>query len=555
MGPMNGLNAYERQNRTTGAGGMIAQSVADILAHHVKLSVEAIDRMYLNVYVPWLQTELGVVRFFRDHRGQPLPSAALMNPMSRGFVAALEEFTAQHEIPLVQFRKGQRKDRVMAEHLAKFPKNEGVVLVGKAQEKTPVFRTEKRRNPKTGQPYPWIVRSTAMVNHYYVYAVDRDFGPFFLKFCTYFPFNAKLCLNGHEYAKRQLALRGIAFEALDNGILECANPQRLQQICDGLSAEKIDGFLRKWLRLIPHPFTGADRKAGYRYDISILQAEFSLTQVLDQPRHGRLFFEQVIRENLDLGRPQQVQLIFNRMITRNTPGLFRTQVVTRDVTPSLNVYYKNTRIKQYHKENRALRTETVINNTYDFGIRKRLHNLPELRKVGFAANRQLLQVERLSHDCMLAEDTFQAINSPVAAGRQRASGLRFADPRVHSLWHAIILFRQLAEGFRAADLRHHLAALSGRDPETISQAAITYQLRRLRLHALIERLPNSFRYRVTEFGFRIALFFTRLYNRLLRPGLAAALPGIRAIDAPLRRAFNKIDTQVNTWITQAQFAV
>jgi hypothetical protein len=552
---MNGLNAYERQNRTIGARGMIAQSVADILAHHVKLSVEAIDRMYLNVYVPWLQTELGVVRFFRDHRGQPLPSAALMNPMSRGFVAALEEFTAQHEIPLVQFRKGQRKDRVMAEHLAKFPKNEGVVLVGKGQEKTPVFRTEKRRNPKTGQPYPWIVRSTAMVNHYYVYAVDRDFGPFFLKFCTYFPFNAKLCLNGHEYAKRQLALRGIAFEALDNGILECANPQRLQQICDSLSAEKIDGFLRKWLRLIPHPFTGADRKAGYRYDISILQAEFSLTQVLDQPRHGRLFFEQVIRENLDLGRPQQVQLIFNRRITRNTPGLFRTQVVTRDVTPSLNVYYKNTRIKQYHKENRALRTETIINNTYDFGIRKRLHNLPELRKVGFAANRQLLQVERLSHDCMLAEDTFQAINSPVAAGRQRASGLRFADPRVHSLWHAIILFRQLAEGFRAADLRHHLAALSGRDPETISQAAITYQLRRLRLHALIERLPNSFRYRVTEFGFRSALFFTRLYNRLLRPGLAAALPSIRAIDAPLRRAFNKVDTQVNTWIKQAQFAV
>ncbi len=245
--------------------------------------------------------------------------------MSRGFVAALEEFTAQHQIPLVQFRKGQRKDQVMAEHLAKFPKNEGVVFVGKAQEKTPVFRTEKRRNPKTGQPYPWIVRSTAMVNYYYVYAVDRDFGPFFLKFCTYFPFNAKLCLNGHEYAKRQLALRGIAFEALDNGILECANPQRLQQICDGLSAEKIDGFLRKWLRLIPHPFTGADRKAGYRYDISILQAEFSLTQVLDQPRHGRLFFEQVIRENLDLGRPQQVQLIFNRMITRNTPGLFRTR--------------------------------------------------------------------------------------------------------------------------------------------------------------------------------------------------------------------------------------
>src|SRR6266436_5765144 len=551
---MNGLDACKRQNRPTGAKGMIAQSVADILAHHVALSVEGIDRMYLNVYVPLLQSELGVVRFFRDHRGQPLPSAVLMSPMSRRFVAALEAFVAGHEVPLVQFRKGQRKDQMMTEHLRTFRKEEGVVFVGKAQEKTPTLRTEKRRNPKTGQAYPWIVKSTAMVNHYYIYAVDRDFGPFFLKFCSYFPFNAKLCLNGHEYAKRQLAQRGIAFEALDNGVLSCAEPARLQKICDGLSAEKIDGLLRKWLRLLPHPFTGADRKAGYRYDISILQAEFSLTQVLDRPVHGRLFFEQVIRENLDLGRPQEVRLIFNRTITRRTPGQFRTRIVTQDVTPSLNVYYKNTRIKQYHKEDRALRTETTINNSYDFGIGKRLHNLPKLREIGFAANRRLLEVERLSHDCILAEDTFQAINSPVAAGRQRASGLRFADPRVHALWHAIILFRQLAEGFRAADLRHHLAALSGRDPDAISQGAITYQLRRLRLHGLIERLPNSFRYRVTDFGFRAALFFTRLYNRLLRPGLAAALPTLRAVDGPLKRAFDTVNAQIQAWIDQAQFA-
>src|SRR3979411_2209377 len=431
---MNGLNAFERQYRTTGALAMIAQSVADILSHHVKLAVEGIDRMYLNIYVPKLQHEQGIVWFFREHRGLPVPSAAVMSPMSRNFVAKLESYAAQHELPLVQFRKGQRKDEVMAEHLRKFRNEEGVVFVGKAQEKTPVFRTEKRRNPKTGQAYPWIVKSTAMVNRYYIYAVDRDFGPFFLKFCNYFPFNAKLCLNGHEYAKRQLAQKGIAFEALDNGILSCADPGRLQRICDGLSAEKIDGFLRKWLRLLPHPFTGADRKAGYRYDISILQAEFSLTQVLHRPVHCPLSFEQVIPEMLDLGRPQEVRLIFNRTITRRTPGQFRPRIVAQDVTPSLNVYYKNTRIKQYHKEDRALRTETTINNSYDFGIGKRLHNLPKLRQIGFAANRRLLEVESFSHDCILAKNTFQAINSPVAAGRPRAPGLRFAGPRRPAVW-------------------------------------------------------------------------------------------------------------------------
>ena len=132
----------------------VAHSVAEVLREHVTLSVEGIDRMYLNIYVPRLQCETGIVGFFRHHRGNPLPSSALMKPMSREFVAKLEKFVAEHQIPLVQFHKGQRKDDVMKQHLRQFRKDEGILFVGKAQEKTPVFRTERRRSPKTGQPYP-----------------------------------------------------------------------------------------------------------------------------------------------------------------------------------------------------------------------------------------------------------------------------------------------------------------------------------------------------------------------------------------------------------------
>ncbi|MBI4729159.1 MAG: hypothetical protein HY775_06600, partial [Acidobacteria bacterium] len=239
-------------------------------------------------------------------------------------------------IPLVAFAKGQRKDDVAAEHLAGFDRSEGALFVGKALEKTPVFRTEKRRNPETGKTYPWIVRSTAMVNQYYFYCLDRDFGPFFLKFCSYFPHNAKLCINGHEYLKRQLGRAGVSYEALDNGIASCEDPVRAQRICDGLSPAKIDTLARKWMRLLPHPFTAADQRAGYRYDISMLQTEFSLTQVLDRPVTGRVFFEEVIRENLDIGRPDQVSLIFHRRVGRRTPGRFRTRVITDGVTPSLH---------------------------------------------------------------------------------------------------------------------------------------------------------------------------------------------------------------------------
>jgi hypothetical protein len=296
--------------------------VAEVLDEHVTLEVEGIDRMYLNMYVPQLQREQGVASFFRFHRGHRFASSALMDPISKTFVSALEEFAKREQAPIIQFRKGERKDDIAAEHRKKFTKAEGVVFIGKAQEKMAVFRTERRRNETTGATYPWLVRSTAMVNQFYIYCVDRDFGPFFLKFSSYFPYTAKLCINGHEYAKQQLAKKNIGFEALDNGVLSCDQPKRLQAICDGLSAEKIDALLRKWLRLLPHPYTAADREAGYRYQVSILQAEFSLTQVLDRPVTGRVFFEEVIRENLDIGRPSQVQLIFDRRISRTTPGRF-----------------------------------------------------------------------------------------------------------------------------------------------------------------------------------------------------------------------------------------
>ena len=537
----------------------IPQSVADILDHHVTFELECIDRMYLNVYVPMLQCEGGVASFFRNHRGHPFASSALMDPMTKAFVASMERFSKQQEIPVVQFQKGQRKDDVMKEHLARFDKPEGVLFMGKAQEKTPVFRTEKRRNPQTGQTYPWIVRSSAMVNHFYCYCMDQDFGPFFLKFCSYFPYNAKLCLNGHEYAKRQLRKEGIEFKALDNGFVSCDDRNRLQTICNQLGPEQIDGLLRRWLGKLPHPFTPQDREAGYRYDLSILQAEFSLTQILDRPLSGRMLFEEIIRENLDLGRPDMVQLIFDRRVTKRTPGQFRTRVLTDGVIPSLHIDYKNSRIKQYFKQvpevrEVGARTETTINNTRDFSIGKRLCNLPALRQVGFQANRRVLEVERLSQDCAVGEEAMLKLNRPVEVNGQRASALRITDLRVLALWHLLVWFRLLPCGFANRDLREQLAILTGQEPNQITQGKMTYDLRRLRLHGMTERIPKTHRYRVTDFGFRAALFFTRTHARLYRPGFAEVLPNAPPAGSQLQRHLAKIDAEIDRRVRDAKLA-
>jgi hypothetical protein len=327
----------------------------------------------------------------------------------------------------------------------------------------------------------------------------------------------------------------------------------MQCLANGLTAEKIDALLRKWLRRLPHPFTAKDRAAGYRYQVSMLQAEFALTQVFDRPAVGRAFFEQVIRENLDLGRPEQVQLIFDRRVIRTTPGRFRTRIVTNGVIPCLHVDYKNSGIKQYFKEGRGLRTETTVNNTRDFGIGKRLKNLAALRQVGFQANRRLLDVQRITHDCAIGEEVLAKLARPTIVGGQRVAALRVLDPAVQSLLSLLVTFCFQPRGFANKDLRTRFAQLLGVPLSDMTQGRMTYQLRRLRLRGFIDRIKGSHRYQVTSTGMRVAIFAAKLHARILRPGLSRIFGDVEAA-GDLRRTLRSIDSALTSLVANARLA-
>ena len=451
-----------------------------------------------------------------------------MAPITQRFVNAIKSYAACNGIDLVSFRRGERKDDRTQEYLRQVARGRRRALHRqRRRRRRACCALERRRRPSSGATYAWLVDSTAMVNHYYFYVFDDDFGPFFLKFCSYFPYNAKLCINGHEYLKRQLAKRGIAFRAARQRHPALLGPgAMMQRLADGLTADKIDALLRKWLARLPHPFSAHDREQGIRYDISMLQAEFARTEVFDRPVAGRVFFEEVMRENLDMGRPDHVQLIFDRRVSRRTPTRHRTRVITDGVIPSLHVDYKHSRIKQYHKEGRALRTETVINDTYDFDVGRRLKNLDDLKQIGFAANRRLLGVERLSHDATIGAETLAALHRPAHIDGQRASALRFGDPRVQALLAALLRFDLLPAGFRNRELREAVAPLRGMSFDDYNAGQMTYDLRRLRLRGLIERIPHSQRYRLTAEGLCIALLaYHRTQARVLGPVLSATLDG------------------------------
>ena len=221
----------------------LPRSVADVLADHVLFEVEAIDRLYLNLYQPRLQHGGGIASFFVGHRGHRFASSALMQPVTSAFVADIHHYVDARGLDLVHFRKGQRKDDVTQRYLAQAAGPggqvpEGILYVGRAQEKNTVFRTIRRTNPVTGASYPWLVRDTALVNQFYFYGFDDDFGPFCLKFSSYFPYTGRLIINGNEYAKRQAAKAGIGFAPLDNAFAAIDDIAAVQAICDGLDARR-----------------------------------------------------------------------------------------------------------------------------------------------------------------------------------------------------------------------------------------------------------------------------------------------------------------------------
>jgi hypothetical protein len=520
-------------------------TTSDILDGHVRLDIECLDRVYLNGYVPNLQVGGQVVQFLAV-RGFAIPSPAVVNRIGERFRESVHRFAEVNHIPVVKFKKGDRKIEVMRKHLTRQAATgrSGVAAIGTAQEFQWVATCTTRAARNGGAPHFAWGRAERRVSCFYFYLWDEDFGPAFIKITSYFPYPIKVWLNGHEWAKRQATKTGIGFSALANGFASCTDPAGLQAICDRLGPGTIGVFFERWMARLPLPLSAADREHGYWWELSMRQVEVSRTLVFDQPRYGRAFFEALVADNLDLGRPDQVELIFGRQVRSTTPGVFATRVVTRGVDVTINANYRHSRVKQYFKEGRALRIETVINDPTDLGVLRRLPHLGRLQARARDVNRRVLEHEHVGQGCVLASPAFERIAHPTTTvdGR-RAPALRFGDPRVMALAGALATTANLIGGFSNKTLRPVVAGLLDAD---YSQARCCYDLRRLRLKGLITRLPRSNTYVLTDDGQRFAIFYTKIHNRLLRPLLAAdQAPAPLALRQALRTLAHAVDDYLN----------
>ena len=512
------------------AAGPAVVTAADVVAGHVTLDVSCLDRVYLNGYVAKLQTPGGVVYFFRDHRGKPIVSPALFEPIGEKFRKDIRDWAQANGIPVIRFTAGQRKAEVMAPYLeaAAAAGRSQVVAVGCAQEFQLVWTARKRDTDPGGCPQFSFTKEQRRVSVFYIYIFDERMGPGFIKICTYFPYPVKAWVNGHEWAKRQALAAGIGFTALSNGFASCDDPAALQAICDRFGPGTVQVWFERWMARLPLPLTGADRDAGYWWELSMRQTETSRTLVFDHDVHARAFFEALLCENMDLGRPENVELLFRRGQRLGRPTLpparggFKTKIDRYCNLVTLNVFYRNSRLKQYLKDGVALRIETVVNDPRDLRCNRQLQNLPELQDKARAINARLLETETAGQGTALVSPVIERITRPTLTGEGRkAPALRFGDLRVQALAGAIAAMLFTVTGITNKTLRGLMTGLLHR-PYSMNQAS--YDLSRLARNGLIQRVPCRNRYTLTRDGLLFAHFYTKVYDHVLRPLMAPDRP-------------------------------
>lgn len=211
-------------------------TVNEVLDGHAVLDVQCLDRLYLSGFVQGLQTPGGVVFFLHQIRGMPIASPALFEQIGTAFRAAMRSFADGEHIPVIRFARGDRKVEVMRPYLDRAARTgrPQVAAIGVAQEFATVWTARQRQTAPGIAPQFSFTKEQRRVTVFYLYVWDDDFGPGFIKICSYFPYPIKVWVNGHEWAKRQATKAGIGFTELSNGFASCDDPAALQAICDRL---------------------------------------------------------------------------------------------------------------------------------------------------------------------------------------------------------------------------------------------------------------------------------------------------------------------------------
>jgi len=509
--------------------------VNPFVEHHqqsIRFQYSCFDRMLLNAVVQPMQRPALIVGYLDKCKHVPSITKTYFRQVSEGYHHFVEQLAWRDGVQIVEPPKGVRREDWVEPFYKTFGRGFGVVVILKSRENARV--AVSYATPSGGNR---IEVCTRFVWQYYFYVRDRDWGRMFLRICPYFPFNARVCVNQHEHLARQLEREGIPFRQAANAFVQCADPERLQQLADGFRPGDLDRAVQRWLhQLVPFYASEPDRTSDRVYRVFCSQVEYCTNLIFRQRAALDRMADRLLDLNRNIGRPDKLSTIFGYRITKAYRGGLKTQIADHHLgNPVIRSEYKDSSIKQYVRDHRVLRTEVTSYNTPDLGVGKSIGNLLQLRHVMGGINDRYLAIQQDVLETYVDRGQLARLRQPtITASGRRTPGLKLDDPRLLAVMQALTGFAHLARGgrFRTRDLHQTAADALGQTTATYRLGQLRYDLATLRAKGLVLKVPNTHTYRVTPQGMRICVLFLKLAQRVYAPFAAASLQPI-AYDSQL----------------------
>jgi hypothetical protein len=495
------------------------------LKHHqrsIRFTYSCFDRILFNAIIQPLQRPPVIVGYLSKYRNAPPLSPKYFRGISENYHQWVESFAENQGLKILQPPKGVRREDWVEPFYRRLRSPSGVAAILKSRENA---RVAVSYPTKTGGHR--IEVYNRFVWQYYFYVRDEQFGRMFFRICPYFPFNARICLNGHEWLAHQMRRHGISFRQEDNAFLSCSDPERLQKLSDSFSSDDIAGCVAEWLqRLIPFFTPEERRRGGCDHRLFVSQVEYATNLVFKRRAALDLMCERLFDLNRTIGRPDKLATIFGRRITKRYRGQLKTEISDHHLgNPVIRSQFKQGSIKQYVRNYLLLRAEATSYNTRDLGIGKSVKHLAELREALRSINDRYLEIQQDVLETWVDRGQLDRLRQPQTSDSgRRTPGLRLDDRRLLAVMQALVAFSNLCHGgeFRTKDVHEEVAKALHLTTETYTLAQLRYDLQKLRAKDLVLKIPGSQKYRLTPEGYRVCLVFLKLFHRVYAPLTAGA---------------------------------
>jgi hypothetical protein len=523
------------------------------IEHHqpaIRFDYSGFDRILLNGVIQVLQNPACVVGFLKEKRQADRVTPAYFRAISTDYHHFVQALAEQRHVEILMPPKGVRREEWVEPFYQQLQGQTGIAVILKARENARVAVSF----PRQGDHVELLNR---FVQQYYFYLQDRDFGRMFVRVCPYFPFSARLCLNGHEWLASRLRKEGIAFEQCANAFRTCTDPVRLQELADQFSPADIEACAHRWLAQLVPFFTDRERRhQGFGYRLFVSQVEYCTNLIFERRAALDRLHERLLDLNRSIGHPDKIAIIFGRRITKHTDAGLKTQILDHDLgLPVIRSEYQSSSIKQYARDNLVLRTETTSYHTPDLGVNQGVEHLPELRETMAAANDRDLEVQQDVLETFVDRGQLERLRQPtISPSGRRTPGVKLDDPRLLAVLQALTCFALLAGRgrFRSTDLHATVAESLGKTTESYTLGQLRYDLGKLRGKGLVERVAGTQSYRLPSEGYRIAVLYLKLFHRIYAPLTAGIMEPVPWDDRvpPERRAlldrwYAEIDRDLN----------